>query len=30
MAKITRKRKEALAKFDKNITYPIAEAVEYY
>ena len=28
MAKLTRKKKEALEKFDKNQTYPISEAVE--
>ena len=27
MAKISKKRKEALAKFDKNQAYPLAEAV---
>ncbi|MCD4683234.1 MAG: 50S ribosomal protein L1 [Bacteroidales bacterium] len=28
MTKITKKRKEALTKFDKNISYPITEAVD--
>jgi large subunit ribosomal protein L1 len=27
MGKLTRKRKEALAKFDKNATYPLADAI---
>jgi large subunit ribosomal protein L1 len=28
MGKLTKKRKEALAKFDKNATYPLADAIE--
>ncbi len=28
MGKLTKKRKEALAKFDKNATYPLADAVQ--
>jgi len=28
MGKLTKKRKEALAKFDKNVTYPLADAIK--